>query len=977
MRTPTRPGPMVAAAALVTLAAGLAGWTGMAPVVASSTDPAARLASHLGLSVQRLSQLVVAPERLLDGTELLTLKAVDTATGDIVGVTLAGDRAVDRRAEIARAGAAWRAVNGALTPALLELLGRTAADVPVEVDVWFGFDPPEALALRGPARPLHDEPTADLQAELAAALAAEADAALWGATRDPGKTVEDAPLSGTEAAAVLADAAPMAGTGVSAATEKSADEQARPDVSEAQEAAARAALAEQDARDADYLAELGAALVAVRMPVLDALAGAGAEILETSDVVPSVIIRADKATLFRASRLAGIDAMYPRSPEEQPELGNARVTQNANLVTDAGASAGSYTGTGVAVAVTEGGRVFGENPFLTVDSYCNAGAAGSDHATAVAGFIASTHATHRGLARNVTLRSANCAASVEARVDWGASNARVLNHSFFSENNPGSGSFNALDRRLDYIARVLADFPVKSSGNVGNGCVSNGFSSNFVTSPGKGYNTMTVGNFNDLNTQGWGDDAMANCSSFGNPTGDSASGSHQKPEMVAVGTNMQGTLVSTNSATAVGGVGGGTSYSAPQVAATAANMIQADTSLGPHPQALKPILMAGALHNIEGAARLSDRDGAGALVAATNLVTVERGHFDFRSLAAADLPFNLFMLAKAGERVRVAIHWQSNPNAAYTSDPLPADIDLRVYRGDGTTLVASSTSVNNPFEIVDFVAPETDIFQIRVSLFGSWSGGGTWFGGGWWRGVDRLSNGYWQSGSTPGPMGHHYELRPTEATPSNYWHGVAVRPNTADYDLQLYDRSWFDDPAGRQMLNSSALAGSALDFVLVDGNHWPSGNRQFWRVRNFSGTGSYQLSAGKHGTLIGANTGGLLGPYTLNAVQSLFIADISFSADSMRRIRLIPAAGSNDDFGLSLFRSTGTDAATWTRRRGQAVAQSDTGGVGAGEAIRYRYDGTSSDWLGLAVFNKTYNSAAEFYLQVKPSSLFNDGFETW
>jgi hypothetical protein len=966
---PSRPLPLAAAACLLTLAAGLTGRL-VPELHAQALLPGQRLAAHLGVPEARLADLVSQDEVLLDGSRLSTVKAVDRADGRVVGASFLDGRVVDRRQAIDAAGRTWRAVNGALTPPLLEHLAAMAPQASVEVDVWFRIDWPAALDDKGAdAGALTAGPPAGLVAELAQLRASEAAAIAWAAGRSADKAVADAPLPAAAAAALDTD---PAGAGVALpAHEKPGVADAPVTIEPERLAASSAALAEDERLDGERLQRLRSELARQRLPLVARLQAAGIAVRYASDVVPSLIVALDRSQAAALSRWPEIDAMYLRPTLYGEDLGTARPTQNALSVNDVG-----YNGTGVIVSVSEGGRVFGENPFLTVDSYCNAGAAGADHATAVAGFIASTHATHRGLANGVTLRNANCA-STEAIIDWGASNARVLNHSFWAENDPGTAAFNALDRRLDYVSRSLFDTPVKSAGNVGNGCTAQGgFTSDFVTSPGKGYNTVTVGNFDDLNSLTWTGDVMANCSSFGNPTGDGHSGGHEKPELAAVGSGMTSTTVSTVAASAVGGVGGGTSYSAPMVAATAANMIQALPALSDRPEAIKPILMAGALHNIEGAARLSDRDGAGGLVASANLAIVERGHLDYRFLAGAvDLPFSHYVLAKQGERVRFAIHWQSNPNLAYTSDPLPADVDLQAFRGDGT-VVATSNSVNNPFEIVEFTAPVTDLYRFDVTLFGSWSGGGTYYGAGWWRGVDRFENGSWFTrGAAPPPLGDHVELRPTEALPSAYWHGVAVRPETADYDLMLYNGSWFGNPDGRALLNSSAFSGSALDFILVDGNHWPASSAEHYRVVDWSGSGSYQLSAGKHGTLLSSTSSGLFGPYTLNAIQSLFIADIGFDAASMRRIKLVPAAGSNDDFGLALYRSTAGDAGTYTRARSQAAASADASAAGGGEKLRYSYTGTGFDWLGLVVYNKTWNSAASFYLQVTPAALFSDGFD--
>ena len=50
-------------------------------------------------------------------------------------------------------------------------------------------------------------------------------------------------------------------------------------------------------------------------------------------------------------------------------------------------------------------------------------------------------------------------------------------------------------------------------------------------------------------------------------------------------------------------------------------------------------------------------------------------------------------------------------------------------------------------------------------------------------------------------------------------------------------------------------------------------------------------------------------------------------------------------------------------------------GAGGGEKIHYRLADASSDFLGLAVYNKTQGTAPTFYLRVTPSAIFTDGFD--
>ena len=103
---------------------------------------------------------------------------------------------------------------------------------------------------------------------------------------------------------------------------------------------------------------------------------------------------------------------------------------------------------------------------------------------------------------------------------------------------------------------------------------------------------------------------------------------------------------------------------------------------------------------------------------------------------------------------------------------------------------------------------------------------------------------------------------------------------------------------------------------------------------------------------------------------------MGFEANSERRITLVPDSGAGSaDMGLALYRSNGADSTTWAQGRSQYVASGDVAGAGGQETMRYRFDGSGSDFLGLAVYNKTQGTAPTFYLRVTPSAIFADGFD--
>ena len=163
-------------------------------------------------------------------------------------------------------------------------------------------------------------------------------------------------------------------------------------------------------------------------------------------------------------------------------------------------------------------------------------------------------------------------------------------------------------------------------------------------------------------------------------------------------------------------------------------MMQRNGQVYNYPLAVKAIIMATAVHNIEGDRRLSDQDGAGSIDAALADYVVQTQAEDgvecgkpcwwafnttSNNPAVGGDKVQTFR-ASRGERIRVAIAWWSAagtplPHRAIGVDALGVNFDLRVYRqSNNVTPVASSTSVDNNFEIVDFIAPETGAYTIRV-----------------------------------------------------------------------------------------------------------------------------------------------------------------------------------------------------------------------------------------------------------------------
>lgn len=941
----------------------MVGWLAAVLLVMQTTAPARRAAADTPLdrlaaatkrSAADLELLDESAVMLADGRRVTQLKALDRSTGEIVGAAFEGARVVDLAAARAAAGAQWRSQYGAMTPQLLSALNGLRPDEALDIAVWLKAD---IEPLPRPAAPSATE-TFETAGSIGATTTA--DQSIFDQARAqlkipaPTVPIDQAPPE------VRAQVGVDGATGDAVAVTKPRESKpaaGAPDRS--------AELATVEAFKARNEAVVRAQVAPVQARFRALMAERGLKVTYTSDLVPSAVVAGvTRAQLDELARLPEIDAIYAVPKQAGPSLSVAGPTQNLPLIQWAG-----YNGNGVKVSVTEGEKGYALNPYLTWTAFFSPTKPAQPHPTGVGGIIKSTASGFSGLANGVQLYGANGSYSsaewniMAAAMDWGSSNATVLNNSWYWDNSNNPYFWEA-DRRQDYLARYHYDFVAVAAGNFGNGCGSN--FSTYVVSPAKGYNVLSVGNFDDHDTLGWSDDTMDVCSSFGNPDADTAGHIHDKPEVAAVGAGISSTVMSASTliTQAIGGIGSGTSYASPMAAALAADMIQAQPALATEPERIKSIMMATALHNIEGDARLSDKDGVGAIDLTAALISVERGHSDDRPIdSATTFPITYTQYAYKGERVRFVINWQSNPTADYTSDPLPVDLDLIALRADGVTVMGTSTSAANSFEIVDFIAPASETYIFRISKFGTYTGSNSWLGVGWWRGVYRILPDVGYADPKATPLGTHLAVYPTDWFPTNYWRAFGIRSVASDHDLELYSRSWVDDPGARTYLNGSYALSGTVDFIAVDGNHWPAGNQEQYLVYNFQGDGGYRINWSNQGQLLAGP--GLYGPFAMGSSEVVKVFDVYFRAHQELDISLIPAGGSQNDLGMELFRSVAATPATWTRARFTGVASADASTAPAAiEHLIYRSPATINDYLGLVVYGKQ-NLSAQFYVLVR------------
>lgn len=400
----------------------------------------------------------------------------------------------------------------------------------------------------------------------------------------------------------------------------------------------------------------------------------------------------------------------------RPELDVSRQTIGASLVENRG-----INGTGEQVALVEiGGRILNQfgasNPYLlgaTQDATTSCNVA-NDHSAGVAGVIRCTNNLPpgaRGMAPNVGLfAGGSCIGDTNqlrnmttSAINWGA---RAINLSWGKAQDP-QGFLGLEDQYYD--ARVFDDRRtiVKSAGNLGQG-------TGDITSPGNGYNIITVGAFDDHNTVDWNGDTMAPFSSFVDPF--SNNGDRMKPEVVAPGVDITTT---TSSNVPAFQRADGTSFAAPHVTGEAALIMHRADSLGSpntkkKPEVIKAIIIASADHEIDFQDRL--RDGMGAISAswADDMVTGFFGGFGWETLGCFDPNLTILIPLQVGHLTRVAITWSTNPSYGNYFDQPSSDLTLRLYDPLGNLATPYGNGFDNTFETVDFATTIGGTYTLRI-----------------------------------------------------------------------------------------------------------------------------------------------------------------------------------------------------------------------------------------------------------------------
>ncbi len=399
-----------------------------------------------------------------------------------------------------------------------------------------------------------------------------------------------------------------------------------------------------------------------------------------------------------------------------PNLASARVAGHVDDVHDLM----FFKGDGVRLAQVEVyGQVNGSHSFLD-DSAITQGSSsacnGNNHATQVAGVMLSRHWDDRGFAPNAELFAAGrCGVTVggnndmqilvdetQTALNWGAD---AVNMSY--GDNIRSGDLNGFDQAYDEFAMDYWRTLVTSAGNNGSTSCHGAPAGGWVTSPGKGYNIITVGAYDDTKST----HSMWNCSSWNGPN--STNSDRVKPEIVA-----PGVFIRTTTGTGNGFFkASGTSFATPQVTATAGLMIEANSTLTYWPEAIRAILVAtarpvdgsdGTPPHADAKAGFGRLDSERAVVGALN--PLWEGTW-----VGCGASWQVQRWVVAGQRVRVAASWFTDPDYSNYFDRPSEDISLEV-RNAANNVMGTSDFDDNTVEVVDFVAPASGFHTFEVDV---------------------------------------------------------------------------------------------------------------------------------------------------------------------------------------------------------------------------------------------------------------------
>lgn len=537
----------------------------------------------------------------------------------------------------------------------------------------------------------------------------------------------------------------------------------------------------------------------VLVPIADKVMQLGGEVVVQGNAAPFLFARLNAAQLEELRYVPEIDTIEAES-DQVAQYGRLWSSNGASHLLDLQTQRG-LSGNGQALVLVEMGRLR-EDPqlpglawnLLIMGGVSRGTSLNRDpicgdtdfHAAAVAGILSARDTTAPFLpswisgafgARVFVANTCTSADSLLARFlaadevsflglgpgAW----SRIFNHSYGEEAAHEKWGGGAWQRAVDYRAKYLMQTEVLACGQRALAfSLSNGYLEPRGMLPDpvacRAFNAISVGGFNDKETTAWSDDEFY-ISDQHNPVlrptprwttegyfvNRFGFGSDRELPETAASAVFLATPDQDSSFRESLEERTGTSFAAPRVASLVALLHELDPSLRFQPEVTKAIVLAGAVHRVQGAslpafgagkiggAYTADlRVGVGGISgkAAAQIVDRSSGTFEwFQSSFQLWNPSGAWQtfavepqITPSKPRVRIVLSWLAESNCAHcivdSGWPgerylLPTDLDFEVLDANGN-FVASSLSFDNNYEIVDFEVGQHALpLRIRIKAF--------------------------------------------------------------------------------------------------------------------------------------------------------------------------------------------------------------------------------------------------------------------
>lgn len=242
-----------------------------------------------------------------------------------------------------------------------------------------------------------------------------------------------------------------------------------------------------------------------------------------------------------------------------------------------------------------------------------------------------------------------------------------------------------------------------------------------VTSPGKAYNVITVGN---ARTKSGATEALPAPYSMNSSSGYTHNPDlTNKPDVCAPGSSIACALTPSQIYSSTG-----TSFSSPLTAGMVAQMIQARPSLKTNTTAIKNYVMLGASNDVMTGTTtayglLEEQSGAGFINAIKSVVNIENqeigvncldGYINSNDEPDADYKDLVTISLEEGQKIRAVLYYQHiRPENSRTQ--VTSRFGIRLVSDTGETLALSASDYNTT-EIIEYTAAQSGDFSLQKKL---------------------------------------------------------------------------------------------------------------------------------------------------------------------------------------------------------------------------------------------------------------------